>query len=121
MVNLNTSDETLPTPPQRQLLEALTINYVQALNKNIEQRFKEASPILKCLQVFDILELPRTGSEVFQQYGCTWIERLGQHMFDDDEDLQMKRLAEWQLAKYDLAVWRQDMPQLIRDGIGYAT
>ena len=121
MVNLNASDETLPTPSQRQLLEALTISYIQALKKNTEQRFKEASPILKCLQVFDILELPRTGSEVFQQYGCTWIERLGQHMYDDDEDLQTKLLAEWQLAKYDLAVWRQDMPQLIRDGIGYAT
>ena len=42
-------------------------------------------------------------------------------MFDDDEVLQTKLLAEWQLAKYDLAVWRQDMPQIIRDDIGYAT
>ena len=41
-------------------------------------------------------------------------------MFDDDEDLQTKLLVEWQLTKYDLAV-RQDMPHIIRDGIGYAT
>ena len=78
----------------------------------------EASHIVKCLQVFNILELPRSRSEVFQQYDYTWIERFRQHMFDDNEDLETIQRTEWQSAKYDLAVWRQDMPQIIRDGIG---
>ena len=47
MVNLNENGETLPTPSQRQLLESLTVSYIQALNKNTEQHFREASPILK--------------------------------------------------------------------------
>ena len=49
--NLNANGENLPTPSQRQLLESLTVCYIQALNKNIEQHFKEVSPswnVCKC-------------------------------------------------------------------------
>ena len=52
MVNLNANGETPPTPSQRQLLESLTVSYIQALNKTIQQHFREASPILKWKELF---------------------------------------------------------------------
>ena len=111
----------VPSPAQQQLLESLTISYIQALEHNIERRFTEASPILTSLQVVDILALPGSGSDQFQQYGCAWIKELGKHLFDEEEDCQTQLGVEWQFAKYDLAAWREEVPQTILDGSGSAT
>ena len=60
-------------------------------------------------------------SDQFQQYGCAWIEELGKHLFDEEEDCQTQLGVEWQFAKYDLAAWREEVPQTILDGSGSAT
>ena len=95
-------------------LENLLKNYVNGLVRNITKRFKDATPVLTAIQVFDKTAIPPKESDDFMDYGKEHIDVLASHYFPGDEVSQTQLQAEWKLIKYDLLTWK--LPQTVRDG-----
>ena len=95
-------------------LENLLKNYVNGLVKNITKRFKDATPVLTAMQVFDKTAIPPKESDDFMEYGQEHIDVLASHYFPGDEVSQTQLQAEWKLIKYDLLTWK--LPQTVKDG-----
>lgn len=95
-------------------LENLLKNYVNGLVKNITKRFKDATPVLTAMQVFDETAMPPKGSDEFMEYGQEHIDVLALHYFPGDEVSQAQLQAEWKAIKYDLLTWK--LPQTVKDG-----
>ena len=59
---------------------------MNALNKIISRRFRDAAPVLTAMQVFDKTAIPpkETGSD-FVEYGQEYIDVLAAYYFAGDE------------------------------------
>lgn len=75
-------------------LENLLKNYINGLVKNITKRFKDATPVLTAMQVFDKTATPPKESDQFMEYGEEHIEVLACHYFPGDEVSQAQLKAE---------------------------
>ena len=95
-------------------LENLLKNFVNGLVKNITKRFKDATPVLTAMQVFDKTAMPPKESDEFMEYGQEHIEVLACHYFPGDEVSQAQLNAEWKVIKYDLLTWK--LLQTVKDG-----
>ena len=95
-------------------LENLLKNYVHALIKNITKRFKDATPVLTAMQVFDKTAIPPKESDDFVEYGKEHIDVLACHHFPGDEVNREQLQAQWKFLKYDLLTWK--LPQTVKNG-----
>ena len=95
-------------------LENLLKNYVNELVRNVTKRFKDVTPVLTAMQLFDKTAIPLKESDDFMDYGKEYINVLASHYFPGDEVSQTQLQAEWKLIKYDLLTWK--LPQTVRDG-----
>ena len=95
-------------------LENLLKNYVNELVEKSTKRFKDVTPVLTAMQLFDKKAIPLKESDDFMDYGKEHINVLASHYFPGDEVSQTQLQAEWKLIKYDLLTWK--LPQTVRDG-----
>lgn len=76
-------------------LENLLKNYVNGLVRNVTKRFKDATPVLTAMQVFDDkTAIPPKESDDFMDYGKEHIDVLASHYFPGDEVSQTQLQAE---------------------------
>ena len=66
-------------------LKNLLKNYVNGLVRNVTKRFKEATPVLTAMQVFDKTAIPAKESDDFLDYGKEHMDVLASHYFPVDE------------------------------------
>jgi hypothetical protein len=85
-------------------------NYVQALVSNLDDRFKEAAPLLAVFSVFDPCLLPDKSDQNFKNYGNAKLESLGSHIFVG-EDTNDVLLAEWVTFKYHMTKIKVDLKE----------
>ena len=65
--DLRTNGQTeLPTSFQENQLKWFLRKYVDALIQNIDERFKESSPILDSFRIFDVLSVPAKTDDGFR-------------------------------------------------------
>ena len=65
--DLRTNRQTeLPTSFQENQLKWFLRKYVDALIQNIDERFKESSPILDSFRIFDVLSVPAKTDDGFR-------------------------------------------------------
>ena len=65
--DLRTNEQTeLPTSFQENQLKRFLGKYVDALIQNIDERFKESSPILDSFRIFDVLSVPAKTDDGFR-------------------------------------------------------
>ena len=65
--DLGTNGQTeLPTSFQEKQLKWFLRKYVDALIQNIDERFKESSPVLHSLRIFDVLSVPAKTDDGFR-------------------------------------------------------
>ena len=65
--DLRTNEQTeLPTSFQENQLKRFLRKYVDALIQNIDERFKESSPILDSFRIFDVLSVPAKTDDGFR-------------------------------------------------------
>ena len=65
--DLRTNEQTeLPTSFQENQLKWFLRKYVDALIQNIDERFKESSPILDSFRIFDVLSVPAKTDDGFR-------------------------------------------------------
>lgn len=65
--DLRTNGQTeLPTSFQENQLKWFLRKYVDALIQNIDERFKESSPVLDSLRIFDVLSVPAKTDDGFR-------------------------------------------------------
>ena len=65
--DLRTNEQTeLPTSFQENQLKRFLRKYVDALIQNIDERFKESSPVLDSFRIFDVLSVPAKTDDGFR-------------------------------------------------------
>lgn len=88
--------------PVRHFIKNLVTNYTSALERNLDRRFEEASPVLQVFSVFDPSTLPAKTDDTFADHGKQEIQTLSnQFNFDPEETL-----AEWQNFKFQITEWK---------------
>ena len=85
-------------------------NYVQALVSNLDDRFKEAAPLLAAISIFDPCLLPDKSDQSFKNYGNAKLESLGSHFFVGEETND-ELLAEWVTFKYHMTKIKVDLKE----------
>jgi hypothetical protein len=100
------------TPTEAQIKEATgkMSNYVQALVSNLDDRFKEAAPLLAAFSIFDPCLLPDKSDQSFKNYGNAKLESLGSHFFVGEETND-ELLAEWVTFKYHMTKIKVDLKE----------
>ncbi|CAH1791469.1 unnamed protein product, partial [Owenia fusiformis] len=88
-------------------------DYIQALMKNIEERFKEI-PLLEHFSIFNPLQIPDRASTEFQDYGSTEILALRTKFLSESDSQEV--LAEYGKFKYDLIKWKAHLQSLKESG-----
>ncbi|XP_033725244.1 uncharacterized protein LOC117315209 [Pecten maximus] len=88
-----------------QYLQKLLQDYIKSLIENINNRFKNASPILNAMQVFDCTAIPPKNHPEFQSYGNTHISLLASHFFPESMENQAQLHAEFSALKYAMQDW----------------
>ncbi len=96
-------------------LEKLQDDYPEALLQNIEKWFKESSPVISALKIFDPLAVPPPTDSHFSFYGNNHILVLSDHFFKQEEDRevqQQKLQAESQHFKFMVnSVGKEEIPE----------
>ena len=83
-------------------LKTLVTNFTTALERNLDQRFQEAAPVLEAFAIFDPTCLPKPEDPAFKRYGEAEVEVLcKQFRFDQDYTL-----AQWYNFKYLMSSWK---------------
>ena len=85
-------------------LEALLINYVDALTSNIKDRLGSYPKVIEAFAIFDPHLLPSSNEESFKEYGEAEITVLANHFFPGSEDKKTKLLCQWFHVKFFLSV-----------------
>ncbi|XP_078346379.1 zinc finger protein 862-like [Oculina patagonica] len=94
-----------------QVLRNLLKKYIQALKENIDSRFKDSMPVISAFAIFNPNAIPNRGTSEFSSYGLKEMATLSMHYFQDDEEAQQQVKAEWEKLKYDLLLWKEQIPQ----------
>lgn len=110
MLNMNASEH------QYQGLENLLCNYVRALKTNIDRRFEESLPVVSAWSIFDPLKVPKKDHPGFKLYGKTQVQTIAKHFTssmpsNQKESVQEKIKTEFAKLKYDMFMWKQDLPE----------
>ena len=83
-------------------LKNLVVNYMTALERNLDIRSQEAAPILEAFSIFDPSCLPKPEDPVFKKYAVDEVKMLcKQFQFDKDHTL-----AQWYNFKYLMSSWK---------------
>ena len=94
-----------------QVLHNLLKKYRQVLKENIDSRFKDAMPVVCAFAIFNANAIPKRGTAEFLSYGSKEISTLSNHYFQGDKEAQQQVKAEWEKLKYDLLLWKEEIPQ----------
>ena len=95
-----------------QVLRNLLRNYVHALKQNITKiRFKDSMPVVSAFNIFSPTAIPNHGKSEFTSYGCKETATLNEQYFPNDEESQRQANAEWEKLKYDLLLWKGQLPE----------
>ena len=109
------SDQVNATEETIRYLNKLLYDYVSILQENIDNRFKEATPVLSAMQIFNPKSLPKKkDTRDLQQYGEKHINTLAQFYFKDNEADQNQLKSEWSNLKYDLL--NLELPASVENG-----
>ena len=93
-------------------LRRMVTSYTEALETNLDRRFKEATPVFEAFSIFDPTALPNTKDAEFVPFGVEEVKVLcKQFLFDEKQTL-----AQWQNFKYLLGVWKEKMPSTLLRG-----
>ena len=84
-------------------LEALPINYVDALTSKIKDRLGSYPKVIEAFAIFDPHLLPSSNEESFKEYGEAEITVLANHFFPGSEDEKTKLLCQWFHVKFFLS------------------
>ena len=71
----------MPTEAQIKEATGKMSNYVQALVSNLDDRFKEAAPLLAAFSILDPCLLPDKSDQSFKNYGNAKLESFGLTLF----------------------------------------
>lgn len=102
--------EFMPTEAQIKEATGKMSNYVQALVSNLDDRFKEAAPLLAAFSIFDPCLLPDKSDQCFKNYGNAKLESLGSQFFVGEETND-ELLAEWVTFKYHMTKIKVDLKE----------
>ncbi|KAL9978193.1 hypothetical protein ACROYT_G015687 [Oculina patagonica] len=67
--------------------------------------------------IFDPALVPERGQPGFRDYGSASVKLLAEQFFDEDSD-KRQLVDEWQVFKYDLAKWKNELPEEVRKSPG---
>ena len=83
-------------------LKNLVVNYMTALERNLDIRSQEAAPVLEAFSIFDPSCLPKLEDPAFKKYAVDEVKMLcKQFQFDKDHTL-----AQWYTFKYQMSSWK---------------
>ena len=83
-------------------LKNLVVNYMIALERNLDIRSQEAAPVLEAFSIFDPSCLPKPEDPAFKKYAVDEVKMLcKQFQFDKDHTL-----AQWYNFKYLMSSWK---------------
>ena len=83
-------------------LKNLVVNYMTALERNLDIRSQEAAPVLEAFSIFDPSCLPKPEDPAFKKYAVDEVKMLcKQFQFDKDHTL-----AQWYNFKYLMSSWK---------------
>ena len=68
-------------------------------------------PVVSALNIFNPTAIPNRGTSEFTSYGCKEMATLTQQYFPNDEESQRQANAEWEKLKYDLLLWKGQIPE----------
>ena len=109
-------------PEQAALSKAFqrgTVNFgriVHAINHttdklNITLHFKDSMPVVSAFNLFNPTAIPNCGTSEFTSYGCKEVATLTEDYFPNDEESRRQANAEWEKLKYDLLLWKGQIPE----------
>ena len=61
--------------------------------------------------IFNANAIPNCGTAEFLSYGSKEIGTLSNHYFPGDKEAQQQVKAEWEKLKYNLLLWKEQIPQ----------
>ena len=93
-------------------LSNFLVKYVNSLKKSLNSRFPTL-PLLSAFSIFDPALVPERGQPGFRDYGSVSVKLLAEQFFDEDSD-KRQLMDEWQVFKYDLAKWKNELPEEVR-------
>ena len=88
------------------------VKYVNSLKESLSSRFP-ALPLLSAFSIFDPAQVPERGQPGFRDYGSAAVKLLAEQFFDDESN-KKQLMDEWQVFKYDLAKWKNELPEEVR-------
>lgn len=88
------------------------VKYVNSLKKRFNSRFP-ALPLLSAFSIFDTVLVLERGQLGFRDYGSASVKLLAEQLFDEDSD-KRQLMDEWQVFKYDLAKWKNELPEEVK-------
>ena len=94
-----------------QVLRNLLMKYSQVVKEKIDSRFKDAMPVVCAFAIFNANAIPNRGTAEFSSYGWKEIGTLSNHYFPGNKEDQQQVKAEWEKLKYDLLLWKEQIPQ----------
>ena len=72
-----------------------------------------ALPLLSAFSIFDLALAPERGRAGFSNYGSALVKLVIEQFFDEDSD-KRQLMKEWQVFEYDLAKWKNELPEEVR-------
>ena len=94
-----------------QVLRNLLKKYTQALNQNIDSRFKDAMTVVCAFAIFNANAIQHRGTAEFLSYGSKEIGTLSNHYFPGDKEAQQQVKAVCEKLKHDLLLSKEEIPQ----------
>ena len=68
-------------------------------------------PVVCAFAIFNANAIPNRKTAEFVSYGLKEIGTLSNHYFAGDKEAQQQVKAEWEKLKYDLLLWKEQIPQ----------
>ena len=68
-------------------------------------------PVVCAFAIFNANAIPNRGTAEFVSYGLKEIGTLSNHYFPGDKEAQQQVKPEWEKLKYDLLLWKEQIPQ----------
>ena len=89
-------------------------NHDENLVKLLERAricFKDSMPVVSAFNIFNPTAIPNHGTAEFTSYGCKEMATLTKQYFPNNEESQCQANAEWEKLKYDLVLWKGQIPE----------
>ena len=101
---------------QLQVLENLLSNYVDVLEANIDNGFRESLPVVSAWSIFHSLKVPNKEHPSFKTYGKKQVHVIAQHFTssmpaDKKESVGEELKTEFAKLKYDMLTWKEEIPK----------